>query len=119
MPSLTINTSADMGSADTKKALMTKLTQVVAKGLGKPDSYVAIQINDKQTMMWGGSDEACALCTCASLGAINLANNKAVSKEVCTLLSETPFGIKPDRTYVEFRDVPRECMGYDGKTFAG
>ncbi len=48
MPSLTINTNADFGDADTKKALMTKLTQVVAKGLGKPDSYVAIQINDKQ-----------------------------------------------------------------------
>ena len=37
-----------MGDADTKKTLMVKLTQVVAKGLGKPDSYVAIQINDKQ-----------------------------------------------------------------------
>ena len=28
MPSLTINTNADLGDADTKKALMTKLTQV-------------------------------------------------------------------------------------------
>lgn len=45
---MTINTNADMGDADTKKALMVKLTQSVAKGLGKPDSYVAIQINDKQ-----------------------------------------------------------------------
>ena len=25
--------------------------QVVAKGLGKPDSYVAIQLNDKQVAM--------------------------------------------------------------------
>jgi|NorSeaMetagenome_1021524.scaffolds.fasta_scaffold569108_2 hypothetical protein len=28
MPSLVINTNADLGDADTKKALMTKLTQV-------------------------------------------------------------------------------------------
>jgi hypothetical protein len=61
-------------------------------------------------MMWGGSDEPCALCQCASLGAINLQNNKAVCKDICGLLSEAPFGIKPDRTYVEFRDVPRENM---------
>jgi hypothetical protein len=61
-------------------------------------------------MMWGGSDEACALCQCASLGAINLKNNKAVCKDICDLLSDEPFGIKPDRTYVEFRDVPRENM---------
>jgi hypothetical protein len=41
-----------------------------------------------QTMMWGGSDEPCALCQVASLGAINLKNNKAVCSEVCQLLSE-------------------------------
>ena len=29
MPSLTINTNADLGDADTKKVLMTKLTQVL------------------------------------------------------------------------------------------
>lgn len=63
----------------------------MAKGLGKPDSYVAIQVNDKQAMMWGGSDEPCALCTVASLGAINLKNNKAVSKDVCDLLAEVRF----------------------------
>ena len=63
-----------------------------------------------QTMMWGGSDEPCALCQVASLGAINLTNNKAVCKDICDMLSEAPFGIKPDRTYVEFRDVPRENM---------
>ena len=39
-------------------------------------------------MMWGGSDEPCALCQCVSLGAINLANNKTVCKAVCDLLSE-------------------------------
>ena len=42
----------------------------------------------QQAMMWGGSDEPCALCQCASLGAINLKNNKAVASEVCQLLSE-------------------------------
>jgi hypothetical protein len=113
-------------------------------------------------MIWGGSDEPCALCQCVSLGAINLANNRAVSGDVCKLLSEAwihlfvprkdcstffyflrqkrhlqqimhhwnwyhvelekkwesdilecvqaPFNIKPDRTYVEFRDVSRENM---------
>lgn len=44
------------------------------------------------------------------MGAINLKNNKAVCKDICDLLSEAPIGIKPDRTYVEFRDVPRENM---------
>ena len=37
-------------------------SQTIAKGLGKPDSYVAIHLNDKQSMMWGGSSDPCALC---------------------------------------------------------
>mmetsp|Transcript_44894 Transcript_44894/g.141349 ORF Transcript_44894/g.141349 Transcript_44894/m.141349 type:complete len:118 (-) Transcript_44894:107-460(-) len=117
MPSLVISTNVKVDSSDKKKELMTKLTQVVAKTLGKPDSYVAIQINDNQSMMWGGSDEPCALCQLASLGSINGKNNKAVSKEVCNLLQEEPFGIRSNRVYIEFRDVPRENMGYDGSTF--
>jgi len=35
-----------------------------------------------QSMMWGGSSEPLALCTCTSLGAINLKNNKAVVEQV-------------------------------------
>uniref|UniRef100_A0A6U4IXB5 L-dopachrome isomerase n=1 Tax=Hemiselmis andersenii TaxID=464988 RepID=A0A6U4IXB5_HEMAN len=119
MPSLTIQTNVDMGSDDDKKKLMTNLTQAVAKGLGKPDSYVCIQLVDKQVMMWGGSTEPCALCQLVSLGAINLKNNKAISEQLAKLLVETPLNIKSDRCYIEFRDVSRENMGYDGKTFAG
>mmetsp|Transcript_17844 Transcript_17844/g.27580 ORF Transcript_17844/g.27580 Transcript_17844/m.27580 type:complete len:120 (+) Transcript_17844:35-394(+) len=118
MPMLTINTNVDLGTTDSKKILMTKLTEVIAKGLGKPDSYVAIHLNDQQCMLWGGSDEPCALCTVASLGAINLKNNETISSDICTMLSGAPYGIKPDRTYIEFRDMPRENCGYNGKTFA-
>ena len=35
--------------------------------------------------MWGGSSEPLALCTCTSLGAINLRNNKAVVEQVISL----------------------------------
>ena len=59
-------------------------------GLGKPDSYVAIQLNDKQSMMWGGSTEPLALCTCTSLGAINLTNNKKVVEKVRTSVPRPP-----------------------------
>mmetsp|Transcript_33699 Transcript_33699/g.77004 ORF Transcript_33699/g.77004 Transcript_33699/m.77004 type:complete len:120 (+) Transcript_33699:61-420(+) len=119
MPSLVVNTNVDLGSEDDKKKIMYQLTEAVAKGLGKPDSYVAIQLCDKQSMMWGGSSEPLALCTCTSLGAINLQNNKAVVEQVCKALGEAPHSIKPNRIYVTFHDIPRENMGYDGSTFAG
>lgn len=108
-------------------------------------------------MMWGGSDEPCALCQLASLGSINGKNNKVIisigqayyhlilavnrlsarkfatfckrnllefvqtgyvlqmSCRECDVLEMTLTLIM--KVYIEFRDVPRENMGYDGSTF--
>ena len=90
----------------------------VAKTLKKPESYVAVCVVDRADIVWGGSDDDCALCRLTSLGGIDLENNKAVSEDVCALLGET-FGIAGTRVYVTFEDVARENMGYDSATFAG
>eukprot|EP00292_Cryptomonas_paramecium_P019304 CAMPEP_0113665610 /NCGR_PEP_ID=MMETSP0038_2-20120614/2400_1 /TAXON_ID=2898 /ORGANISM="Cryptomonas paramecium" /LENGTH=119 /DNA_ID=CAMNT_0000580981 /DNA_START=15 /DNA_END=374 /DNA_ORIENTATION=+ /assembly_acc=CAM_ASM_000170 len=119
MPILVVNTNVDLGSSDQKNALMTELSQAVAQALGKPQSYVAIQVIDKQAMMWGGSTDPCALCQVSSLGSINQSKNSAVSKKIAALFGNAPLGIPPNRIYIEFRDVPAANLGYDGATFAG
>jgi hypothetical protein len=102
---------------------------------------VAIHLNDKQSMMWGGSTDPCALCQVrwgsdfprpftvlilcifcfqvSSLGAINQKNNSALSGQIAAAFAEAPFGIQGNRIYVEFRDVSAANMGYNGATFAG
>ncbi|ABO99130.1 predicted protein [Ostreococcus lucimarinus CCE9901] len=115
-PTLVVHTNVDMGSR--KRAFMLAASRSVAKTLKKPESYVAVCVVDRADIVWGGSDDDCALCRLTSLGGIDLENNKAVSEDVCALLGET-FGIAGTRVYVTFEDVARENMGYDSATFAG
>jgi len=96
---------------------MAELSKALASGLGKPESYVAVCVNDGCDMIWGGEDTPCALGTLYSLGAINLENNKVVMAEITKLLGE--FDVPPNKMYVNFFDVPRENIGYNGATFAG
>ena len=115
-PSLTIVTNVDLGT-DLKADLLKKASGIVASCLSKPESYVAIAILDKQSVMWEGEEAPCMLGTLNSLGAINLENNKAIMEQITALFK--PHGIKADRIYITFNDVARENMGYNGKTFAG
>mmetsp|Transcript_17357 Transcript_17357/g.43859 ORF Transcript_17357/g.43859 Transcript_17357/m.43859 type:complete len:190 (+) Transcript_17357:141-710(+) len=114
-PSLILTTSVSLG--DKKKAFMKAASKAVAKGLGKPESYVAICVNDGADIIWGGEEAPCALACCYSLGAINQDNNAAVTKEITALLKE--FDVAPNKIYINFFDVPAGNIGYNSATFAG
>mmetsp|Transcript_113451 Transcript_113451/g.293792 ORF Transcript_113451/g.293792 Transcript_113451/m.293792 type:complete len:235 (-) Transcript_113451:176-880(-) len=114
-PSLFVQTNVEMGEG--KKAFMLAASKAVAQCLGKPESYVAVCVQDKQDIIWGGSDDPCALCKVISLGSINLENNKALTIEVSKLLAE--FQVPQNRIYVNFFDLERQNVGYNGATFAG
>ena len=115
-PSLTMVTNVDLGT-DKKVEMLKKASSIVASCLSKPESYVAIAILDKQSIIWGGEDTPCMLGTLNSLGSISLENNRAVMEKITELYE--PHGVKADRIYITFNDIARENMGYNGKTFAG
>ena len=114
-PSIVLHTNARMG--DKKKAFMKAVSKALATSLSKPESFVAVCVKDGCDMMWGGEDVPCALGALYSLGAINLENNKKVMAQLTKLLGE--FNVAPDKMYVNFFDVPRENIGYNGATFGG
>eukprot|EP00440_Ansanella_granifera_P050833 gb/GFBE01055094.1/.p1 GENE.gb/GFBE01055094.1/~~gb/GFBE01055094.1/.p1 ORF type:complete len:248 (+),score=52.11 gb/GFBE01055094.1/:1-744(+) len=114
-PSLFVQTNVRLG--DKKMDFMQAASKAVAKCLGKPESYVAVCVQEGQDIIWGGSDAPCALCKVISLGSINLENNKALTKEVSALLAE--FEVPANRIYVNFFDLERQNVGYNGATFAG
>ena len=114
-PSIVLHTNVKMG--EKKRAFMTAVSKALASSLGKPESFVAVCVNDGCDMIWGGEDTPCALGTLYSLGAINLENNKKVTAKITELLGE--FDVAPNKMYINFFDVPRENIGYNGATFAG
>ena len=114
-PSLFVQTNIDLG--DKKMTFMKAASKAVANCLGKPESYVAVSVQDGQDIIWGGSEAPCALCKVISLGSINKENNGALTKEISALLAE--FDVPANRIYVNFFDLERQNVGYNGATFAG
>ncbi|CAK9113867.1 unnamed protein product [Durusdinium trenchii] len=92
-PSLLVQTNVKLG--DKKMEFMKAASKAVANCLGKPESYVAVLVQDGQDMIWGGSEAPCALCKVISLGSINKENNGALTKEISALLAD--FDVAPNR----------------------
>eukprot|EP00584_Thalassiosira_punctigera_P006903 CAMPEP_0172527500 /NCGR_PEP_ID=MMETSP1067-20121228/2173_1 /TAXON_ID=265564 ORGANISM="Thalassiosira punctigera, Strain Tpunct2005C2" /NCGR_SAMPLE_ID=MMETSP1067 /ASSEMBLY_ACC=CAM_ASM_000444 /LENGTH=130 /DNA_ID=CAMNT_0013311247 /DNA_START=150 /DNA_END=542 /DNA_ORIENTATION=+ len=114
-PSLILTTNVDLG--DDKDDVLKQLSALVAKSTGKPESYVAVSVTDKASMCFGGSTDPLALGVMYSLGAINMANNGKVQSGVTDILGK--YGVADNRIYVNFFDMPRDCVGYNRATFAG
>ena len=77
----------------------------------------AVCINDKADVIFGGSDDPTALGCLYSIGSITMESNGAITAAVSDLLE--PFGVKDNRIYINFFDMPRANVGWSKKTFAG
>ena len=101
---MVLNLSVSLG--DQKVPVMKAISSVMSSTLGKPESYVAVYVNDGQSMIWGGEETACAVGCMYSLGGINQENNGKIQKAVSELLK--PHGVEDDRIYINYFDVSRE-----------
>mmetsp|Transcript_2357 Transcript_2357/g.5017 ORF Transcript_2357/g.5017 Transcript_2357/m.5017 type:complete len:131 (-) Transcript_2357:151-543(-) len=92
-PSLILTTNVDLG--DDKGDILKRLSVLVAQSTGKPESYVAVCITDKASMIFGGSDAPLALGCLYSLGGINMANNGKIQSGVTDVLEK--YGVTENR----------------------
>ena len=133
---------------DDKGEILKQLSKLVASSTGKPESYVgkldsyaiyplfcmretssnhigaqnqmytvAVCITDNASMVFGGSDAPLALGCVYSLGAINMKNNGQIQSGVTDVLEK--YGVVEGRIYINFFDMPRDCVGWNRATFAG
>lgn len=114
-PSLILTTNVDLG--DKKMEIMKACSKAIAKHTGKPESFVAVNINDKADVIFGGTDAPTALGCLYSIGAIAQESNGGIQNDVTDLLE--PYGVAEDRIYINFFDVPRANVGWSRRTFAG
>eukprot|EP00808_Paulinella_micropora_P022029 g56251.t1 len=113
-PSLILHTNVDLGKD--KLMVMQALSRAIASCLSKPEAYVAVCLNDNQSLIWAGHPTPCALGTMCSIGSINQDNNAALSQAVANILGA--YQISSDRIYINFFDVPRENCGWSGGKFS-
>mmetsp|Transcript_10763 Transcript_10763/g.15849 ORF Transcript_10763/g.15849 Transcript_10763/m.15849 type:complete len:175 (-) Transcript_10763:26-550(-) len=114
-PSLILTTNIDLG--EEKMEIMKSISKVITKHTGKPETYVAVSINDNADIVFGGSSDPAALGCMYSLGAIAQESNGAITSDVTDLLE--PFGLAENRIYINFFDMPRANVGWSRRTFAG
>ena len=114
MPYLRIQTNLSI-SDETRSALVSKASQLIAEGLAKPERYVMVAMEPNTAMLFAGSGDPLAYLELKSIG---LPENKTVplSQSLCRLMQKS-LSIAPDRVYIEFSNAPRQMWGWNEGTF--
>lgn len=114
MPYLKIQTNQGI-DASIEQTLLQEASALVASELGKPESYVMVNLEPPRPMLFAGSDEATAYLELKSIGLAE-SKTKALSASLCQLINEK-IHIPIERIYIEFADAPRSMWGWNGSTF--
>ena len=112
MPVLQITTNATINDT---AALAKQASALVAEMLGKPESYVMVQINGNAGLIFAGSGDPCAHLMLKSLG-LHESKTRTYSEQLCDFI-EQQLGVPPGRTYIEFVSPERHMFGWNSGTF--
>ena len=114
MPYLKIQTNQNLPLEGTRN-LAKKASALVARLLGKPESYVMTSVENNPAMTFAGTEEPLAFLELKSIGLPESATADA-SRALCELVASAT-GIDPERIYIEFSDAPRKMWGWNNGTF--
>ncbi len=116
MPLAKITTSVECDD-EKKQALCACLSGVCAQGIGKPESYMAVMIEDGAVASFGGKTGPFAFVELRSIGGLGREVNSKLSETICSCL-EQQLDIDAERIYLNFIDVAAENWGWNSSTFA-
>ncbi len=113
MPLLRIETNVTV-EEDQCQTLIAEASQTVARELGKPEQYVMVALEPSARMLLAGGPAPLAFLELRSIG---LAENQTapLSAALCDLMERT-LGIRKDRVFINFANVPPAMWGWNGGT---
>ncbi len=117
MPLLQIQSSSPGRERSITAGLLESLSALVARELGKPESYVMVSISPVTEMLFGGTAEPACFAALKNIGSFTPELTERLSALLCRALSEG-LGVPPNRIYIEFVDARGHLWGHDGGTFA-
>lgn len=113
MPVLHIRTNAPLPENRTELAQLA--SQMIARALQKPESYVMILIEHQSHMLFAGTTDLLAYVELKSLG-LSHQQTTELSRVICEFI-EAEMGVHPSRTYIEFSAPERSMFGWNKATF--
>ena len=114
MPYLKIQTNQNLPLEGTRN-LAKKASALVARLLGKPESYVMTSVENTPAMTFAGTEEPLAFLELKSIGQPESINAET-SRALCELVS-SETAIDSARIYIEFTNAERSMWGWDKGTF--
>ncbi len=112
MPYLHVHTNVRVAD---EAAFLKLCSQTAAHALGKPESYVMVNLSHGKPMLFAASDAPLAYAEFKSLGMPGDATAE-LSATLCKMIEET-LGVESGRVYIEFSGPERHMWGWDGGTF--
>jgi phenylpyruvate tautomerase PptA (4-oxalocrotonate tautomerase family) len=116
MPLINLYSSAPPPAADAVRQLLSNLSSLLAREIGKPESYVMTNLVPRTDMTFAGTFEPACYAEIKSIGKFKPDQTERISSMVCELLTKS-LGVPRSRIYIEFSDVAGYLWGFDGKTF--
>lgn len=116
MPLIKVATHLESTEDSTKKSLTLELSQIVADGIGKPETYVAVVLEEPAMISFGGEIGQGAFVEVRSIGGLNKTVNNQLAQSITSCL-KSHLSIEPERVYINFIDMPRTDWAWKGATF--
>ncbi len=111
MPFVNLTINAEL-TADQKTKLLTAVHDVIKTALGKPDAYIAVNLNVNPFFIFAKSNDPCAMVQVQALGG---GGQAATSTGITKVLGE--FGIKAERIFCNFESFSGKDWAMGGSTF--
>ncbi len=116
MPIINVYSSAPSPAADTVRRLLSDLSSLLAREIGKPESYVMTNLVPRTEMTFAGTFEPACYAEVKSIGKFKPDQTERISGRLCELLTQS-LGVQRSRIYIEFSDAAGYLWGFDGGTF--
>ena len=114
MPYLQISTNKTLDS-DAETRLAQAVSPLLAGMLGKPESYIMIEVHSGLSMLFAGTADPLAYLELKSIG-LPESRSSEFSAQLCDFVANQ-LDIAADRVYIEFASAERHLWGWNGTTF--
>ena len=92
---------------------MDKISKLVAKELGKPESFIMVALETATKMVFGGTNDPTIFMELKSVG-LPESITSDLSASLCDF-AEQHLNVKKERVYIEFANPLKSMFGWKGK----
>jgi phenylpyruvate tautomerase PptA (4-oxalocrotonate tautomerase family) len=115
MPVIRVETNITLQN-EIKKAFTSKFSSFASEILGKPESVMMVIIIDSAEMCFSANHEPSAYIELKSVGLLPESCGE-LSEKICAFV-EKELGAKPERTYIEYKNLDPKMFGWNSRALA-